>query len=131
MVTAMVIVIVIAMVIVVVIALVIICCLKRSTALDDIGVAPPWNAVDVDAVVEECIDKLLSVKCMRPGTEVVLPAEDIAIVVKRAREVFLAQPMLLEVCLLVFLCIGRGQGEDIIFYYIVWEMGETGGVGLC
>lgn len=62
--------------------------------------------MDVDAVVEECIDKLLSVKCMRPGTEVILPAEDIAVVVKRAREVFLAQPMLLEVCL--FLCVDRG-----------------------
>lgn len=54
-------------------------------------------AVDIDAIVEECIAKLLSVKSQRPGTEVALPGEDIAIVVKRAREVFLAQPMLLEV----------------------------------
>lgn len=48
--------------------------------------------------MEDCITKLLSVKSQRPGTEVALPGEDIAIVVKRAREVFLAQPMLLEVC---------------------------------
>ena len=47
--------------------------------------------------MEDCITKLLSVKSQRPGTEVALPGEDIAIVVKRAREVFLAQPMLLEV----------------------------------
>lgn len=55
-------------------------------------------AVDVGEVVERCIAKLLSVKSMRPGTEVALPGDDIAVVVKRAREVFLAQPMLLEVC---------------------------------
>ena len=58
------------------------------------------TAVDIDAVVEDCISKLMSVKSMRPGTEVALPGNDIAIVVKRAREVFLAQPMLLEVCVL-------------------------------
>lgn len=36
---------------------------------------------------------------MRPGTEVALPAADITLVVQQAREVFLAQPMLLEVCI--------------------------------
>ncbi len=55
------------------------------------------KTADIDAIVEECITKLLSVKSQRPGTEVALPGEDIAAVVKRAREVFLAQPMLLEV----------------------------------
>lgn len=60
--------------------------------------------MDIDAIVEDCITKLLSVKSQRPGTEVALPGEDIAIVVKRAREVFLAQPMLLEVCVHVNWC---------------------------
>lgn len=65
--------------------------------LTKISIVTPGNTVDVDAAVEECIRKLLSVKCMRPGTEVALPAEDIAIVVKQAREAFLAQPMMLKV----------------------------------
>lgn len=48
-------------------------------------------------VVDRCIANLLAVKSMRPGTEVNLPGADITTVVQRAREVFLAQPMLLEV----------------------------------
>ena len=63
------------------------------------------TAVDIDEVVEGCISKLMSVKSMRPGTEVALTADEIAVVVKRAREVFLSQPMLLEVC--IFLCVGK------------------------
>lgn len=49
-------------------------------------------------VVDRCLSGLVAVKTSRPGTEVPLKEDDIAIVVKRAREVFLAQPMLLEVC---------------------------------
>ncbi|CAM9348469.1 unnamed protein product, partial [Sphacelaria rigidula] len=52
---------------------------------------------NIDEVVNRCIEKLLAVMSMRPGTEVALPAADITLVVQQAREVFLAQPMLLEV----------------------------------
>ena len=75
--------------------------------------------MDVDAVVEECIDKLLSVKCMRPGTEVILPAEDIAIVVKRAREVFLSQPMMLKVCLFLEDYLRCGNREANLLSYSI------------
>lgn len=47
--------------------------------------------------VDECISKLLSVRSSPPGTEVSLPEEFIIKVVKAAREVFLMQPMLLEI----------------------------------
>ncbi|CAN0327583.1 unnamed protein product, partial [Discosporangium mesarthrocarpum] len=61
-------------------------------------------------MVDRCITKLVAVKSMRPGTEVCLPEEDIMRIVKRSREVFLSQPMLLEVRVLaidfgpLFLC---------------------------
>lgn len=48
-------------------------------------------------LVDRCMEKLLAVKSMRPGTEVTLCVDDITSVVLRARELFLAQPMLLEV----------------------------------
>lgn len=77
--------------------------------------------------MEECITKLLSVKSQRPGTEVALPGEDIAIVVKRAREVFLAQPMLLEVCALAVAAV-RIVGDAVVVDCAAVVAGASGGV---
>ena len=54
--------------------------------------------------VDECINKLLSVKTQRPGTEVALPEADISSIVQRSRALFLDQPMLLEVRAPINIC---------------------------
>jgi serine/threonine-protein phosphatase PP1 catalytic subunit len=71
--------------------------------------------------VSEAIKKLLSVKNSRPGTEVNLPEDLITKIVKASREVFLSQPMLLEIDSPVNICGDtHGQYADMLHLF---EMG--------
>ena len=47
--------------------------------------------------VDECLEKLLACRTAPPGTEVNLPEEAIIKIVRNARDIFLQQPMLLEI----------------------------------
>ena len=47
--------------------------------------------------VDECIDKLLAGRNSIAGTEINLPEDAIIRVIRLARDVFLQQPMLLEI----------------------------------
>jgi serine/threonine-protein phosphatase PP1 catalytic subunit len=65
--------------------------------------------------VDKIIEKLLAVKNARPGTEVNLPEEDIMWLCRRCREIFLSQPMLLEVACPVNICGDtHGQYHDLL-----------------
>ena len=67
------------------------------------------------------IEKLLSVKNNHPGTEVNLPEELIIKIVRASRELFMQQPMLLEVSAPVNICGDtHGQYSDLLKLF---EMG--------
>jgi len=69
----------------------------------------------MDADVDQAIKSLLSVKSSPPGTEVNLPEELIVKIVRAAREIFLQQPMLLEVSAPVNICGDtHGQYSDLL-----------------
>ena len=68
-----------------------------------------------------CIAKLLTVRTEQPGSEVVLPEEDIVALCRKAREIFLSQPMLLEVRAPINICGDtHGQFHDLLRLF---EMG--------
>lgn len=68
-----------------------------------------------DSEIDNAIKSLLSVKTAPPGTEVNLPEETIVKIVRAAREIFLQQPMLLEVSAPVNICGDtHGQYSDLL-----------------
>jgi len=72
-------------------------------------------------MVDACIAKLLTVRTEQPGSEVVLPEEDIVALCRKAREIFLSQPMLLEVRAPINICGDtHGQFHDLLRLF---EMG--------
>jgi len=69
----------------------------------------------LESDVDLAIRQLLSVKGSPPGTEVNLPEELIVRIVRSAREVFLQQPMLLEVSAPINICGDtHGQYSDLL-----------------
>jgi serine/threonine-protein phosphatase PP1 catalytic subunit len=69
----------------------------------------------MDAEVDQAIRSLLSVKSSPPGTEVNLSEELIVKIVRAAREIFLQQPMLLEVRAPINICGDtHGQYSDML-----------------
>ncbi|RKO92050.1 Metallo-dependent phosphatase-like protein [Blyttiomyces helicus] len=74
--------------------------------------------VDVDSVIE----RLLSVRGSRPGREVQLAEHEVHFLCKRSREIFLSQPMLLELAAPVKIC-GDVHGQ----YYDLLRLFEYGG----
>ncbi|KAA0149585.1 hypothetical protein FNF27_01406 [Cafeteria roenbergensis] len=74
--------------------------------------------VDVDGM----IDKLLSVRKARPGTQVALDEGDIRALCTRARDVFMEQPILLELEAPIKIC-GDIHGQ----YYDLLRLFEYGG----
>mmetsp|Transcript_24824 Transcript_24824/g.34056 ORF Transcript_24824/g.34056 Transcript_24824/m.34056 type:complete len:309 (+) Transcript_24824:52-978(+) len=67
------------------------------------------------ADVDNAIKSLLSVRTMPPGTEVNLPEDLIIRVVKAAREIFIQQPMLIEVHAPINICGDtHGQYSDLL-----------------
>ncbi|GMI06980.1 hypothetical protein TrRE_jg5985 [Triparma retinervis] len=76
------------------------------------------DELDLDAT----IDRLVSVKNSKPGTEVNLPEEDIIWLCRKSREVFCSQPMLLEVQAPIHIC-GDTHGQ----FFDLLRLFETGG----
>jgi len=72
--------------------------------------------------LDDCITQLLSVKSERPGTLVHLSERQIEKIVKRTRQLFLSQPMLLEVRSPINVC-GDTHGQ----YHDLLRLFELGG----
>jgi len=72
--------------------------------------------------VDGCIEKLVAVKDDKPGTEVNLSEEELVWISRTSREVFMSQPMLLEVECPVNIC-GDTHGQ----YHDVLRLFEMGG----
>jgi hypothetical protein len=73
-----------------------------------------------ERVVDSCIERLLSVQRARPRTEVTLPEEDIVVVCRAVRAVFLAQPPLLELDAPISICGDiHGQCKRLIYHYFI------------
>lgn len=71
--------------------------------------------------VKACISSLISVRGTKAGTEVHLPEEDIIFICRKARQVFLGQPMLVEVSAPMNICGDtHGQFHDLLGLF---EMG--------
>ncbi len=69
----------------------------------------------MEAEVDSAVKMLLSVRTATPGTEVNLPEETIVKLVRAAREIFLQQPMLIEVSAPVNICGDtHGQYSDLL-----------------
>ena len=75
-----------------------------------------------DKRVAGCIAMLLSVRGEQSGTEVHLPEDDIIYVCRKARQVFLEQPMLVEVRAPINIC-GDTHGQ----YHDLLRLFEMGG----
>ena len=76
---------------------------------------------DIQADVNSALSQLLSVKSSPPGTEVNLPEELIVKIVRASREIFMSQPMLLEVASPINICGDtHGQYADLLRLF---EMG--------
>ncbi|CAM9742064.1 unnamed protein product [Heterosigma akashiwo] len=70
---------------------------------------------NAEAIVDDVLNMLLSVRADRPGTEVRLPEEYIMLIARKSREIFLSQPMLLEVGSPLNICGDiHGQYHDLI-----------------
>ena len=66
-------------------------------------------------VIKGIIEQLLSVKSERPGTEVYLREEDIVFLCRKCKEIFMSQPMLLEIQCPVNICGDtHGQYHDLL-----------------
>ena len=82
----------------------------------------------VDAVLE----KLLSVRGERPGKQVALEDNEIRMLCIRAREVFMAQPILLELEAPIKICGDvHGQYHDLLRLFehgAVWKSTSASGV---
>jgi len=76
------------------------------------------NELDIDKIIE----KLLSVKGSKPGKQVNLLENEIAFVVNKAREVFISQPILLELEAPLKIC-GDIHGQ----YYDLLRLFDYGG----
>ncbi|CAK5274431.1 unnamed protein product [Mycena citricolor] len=85
--------------------------LKRNTA-----------KVDLDSMVDSIIDRLVEVRNHRPGRMVNLTEKEIQYLCKRAREIFMEQPMLLELEAPIKLC-GDTHGQ----YFDLLRLFEYGG----
>mmetsp|Transcript_24483 Transcript_24483/g.21664 ORF Transcript_24483/g.21664 Transcript_24483/m.21664 type:complete len:99 (+) Transcript_24483:142-438(+) len=75
---------------------------------------------DVD--VDKTIAKLLEVKNQKPGKQVNLPENDILALANKAREIFIKQPILLELAAPIKIC-GDVHGQ----YYDLLRLFELGG----
>lgn len=74
------------------------------------------------ARVESCIEKLVAVKDEKPGTEVNLCEDDLVWISRTSRDVFMEQPMLLEVEAPINIC-GDTHGQ----YHDLLRLFEMGG----
>ncbi|KAJ3113130.1 hypothetical protein HK100_002087 [Physocladia obscura] len=74
--------------------------------------------VDVDSI----ITRLLEVRGLRPGKKIVLPEHEIRYLITHAREIFMVQPMLLELEAPIKIC-GDIHGQ----YYDLLRLFEYGG----
>lgn len=79
-------------------------------------------AANDESRLAACIEELLSVSGERSGSEVNLAEEDIIFVCRTARNVFLEQPMLVEVCAPINIC-GDTHGQ----YHDLLRLFEMGG----
>ena len=71
-----------------------------------------------DDYIDVCIKMLLAVRSSSPGTEVYLPEDHIVKIVRSAREIFLQQPMLLEVGAPMNICGDtHGQFSDLLHLF--------------
>ena len=75
-----------------------------------------------DTELDSLLGLLLSVKNSPPGTEVLLPEEEVSKLIRQTREIFLAQPMLLEIAAPINIC-GDTHGQ----YSDVLRLFEVGG----
>jgi len=70
---------------------------------------------NIESIVDDVLSMLLSVRSDRPGTEVPLPEEYVMALARKSREIFLSQPMLLEVGSPINICGDtHGQYHDLI-----------------
>jgi len=81
------------------------------------------NAIDID--VDKIIDKLLEVKDKKPGKQVNLTENEIKGLCLRAREVFISQPMLLELNAPLKICGNFCKIQEILIKYKVIYMAST------
>lgn len=68
-----------------------------------------------DAWIDGIINQLLSARHQKPGTNVALSASDVSALCRKARDIFLAQPMLLELGAPIKICGDiHGQFTDLL-----------------
>lgn len=71
------------------------------------------NSIDID--IDKILDKLLEIKDKKPGKQVNLTETEIRGLCLRAREIFISQPILLELCAPLKVCGDiHGQYSDLL-----------------